>query len=91
MERAICRHCRANAVNRPRGLCWHCYYTPGVKDLHPSTSKYARRGTPNFCHAARSTFPVAWRPGTSEKVAEMERRAAEGEELFHPLDGRVEA
>lgn len=35
-----CRHCDTNAVNRPRGLCWTCYYTPGVLDLYPSTSKY---------------------------------------------------
>ena len=30
----ICRHCTKSKVNRPRGLCWSCYYTPGVKDLY---------------------------------------------------------
>ena len=45
---AVCRHCSKSKVNRPRGLCWSCYYTPGVKELYPSTSKYARRGVGNF-------------------------------------------
>ena len=31
----ICKHCRKSKVNRPRGLCWGCYYTPGVKDHAP--------------------------------------------------------
>ena len=44
----ICRHCQKSKVNRPRGLCWSCYYTPGVKEQYPSTSKYARRGVGNF-------------------------------------------
>lgn len=33
-DRRICRHCRKCAVTRPRGLCWVCYYTPGVKDAY---------------------------------------------------------
>ena len=45
---AVCRHCSKSKVNRPRGLCWSCYYTPGVRDLYPSTSKFARRGVGNF-------------------------------------------
>lgn len=39
----LCRHCQTKKANRPRGLCWPCYYTPGVKELYPSTSKYGRR------------------------------------------------
>lgn len=35
-----CRHCGKGKVCRPRGLCWRCYYTPGVRDLYPSTSKF---------------------------------------------------
>lgn len=41
----ICRHCRRPSVNRPRGLCWTCYYEPGVRDLFPVTSKYAPLAT----------------------------------------------
>lgn len=42
----VCRHCNTGKVNRPRGLCWACYYTPGVKELYPVTSKYAPKGEP---------------------------------------------
>ena len=53
----ICRHCTKSKVNRPRGLCWSCYYTPGVKELYPSTSKYARRGIGNF--TGKAPLPAA--------------------------------
>jgi hypothetical protein len=39
----ICVHCCKKKVNRPRGLCWGCYYTPGVRDLYPITSKFGKR------------------------------------------------
>lgn len=42
----ICRHCQKVRANRPRGLCWGCYYTPGVLELYPSTSKFAKRREP---------------------------------------------
>jgi hypothetical protein len=37
----LCRHCNRKKANRPRGLCFSCYYKPGVIDLYPVTSKYA--------------------------------------------------
>lgn len=37
----LCRHCQKKKAIRPRGLCWRCYYRPGVLELYPSTSKYA--------------------------------------------------
>lgn len=33
-------------ANRSRGLCWGCFYEPGVKELYPVTSKYAAVGEP---------------------------------------------
>ena len=30
----LCRHCSERKVTRPRGLCWKCYYTPGVRELY---------------------------------------------------------
>jgi hypothetical protein len=86
---AICRHCDQSKVNRPRGLCWSCYYTPGVKDLYPSTSKYARRGVGNF--AGRAPLPAApttAAPGSPEKLAVLEQRAKLKQSLFHPCDAR---
>lgn len=37
----LCRHCNTKFANRPRRLCWGCYNLPGVRDLYPSTSKFA--------------------------------------------------
>lgn len=85
----ICRHCSHSKVNRPRGLCWHCYYTPGLKDLYPSTSKHARRGFGNFtgCRPLPDS-PTTAVPGTPEKLAVMEERARLGQAMFHPADSR---
>lgn len=37
-----CRHCGAPLKSkRIRGLCYPCYYRPGVRELYPSTSKFS--------------------------------------------------
>ena len=83
----VCRHCSRCPVNRPRGLCWSCYYTPGVRDLYPPTSKYGRRGLMNVCgNAPLPPAPTAAAPGTPEKVAVMEERALARVALHHPHD-----
>ena len=85
----LCRHCQKVRSNRPRGLCWSCYYTPGVRDLYPSTSKFARRGVKDFNGRARLPEPTSALPGTPEKVAILEQRARLGQSLWHPLDARL--
>jgi len=87
---SICRHCSRTSVGyRPRGLCWGCYYTPGVKELFPSTSKYARRGVGNLTgKAPLPSAPTTATPGTPEKLAVIERRALLKQQLFHPADAR---
>jgi hypothetical protein len=88
---AICRHCSKSKVNRPRGLCWSCYYTPGVKELYPSTSKYARRGVGNFTgNAPLPPVPTTAVPGSPEKLAVLEQRAKMKLAIFHPADARYE-
>lgn len=84
----LCVSCRRSAVNRPRGLCWGCYYTPGLRERFPSTSKYARRGVGNFCGRAAIPEPTHALPGTPEKVKVMIGRAERGEAMFHPQDAR---
>ncbi|MBA4187563.1 MAG: hypothetical protein C0467_06045 [Planctomycetaceae bacterium] len=84
----MCQHCKKSSINRPRALCWSCYYTPGVKDLYPSTSMYARRGygfglTGGRPMPRRSTTA---KPGTPEKIAVLMKRAKRGEQLWHPED-----
>ena len=83
----LCRHCQKVKPNRPRGLCWSCYYTPGVRDQYPSTSKFARRGVGNFCGTA--PLPEAATdaaPGTEAKIMILMERAAKRQALFHPDD-----
>lgn len=84
---ATCRHCHRKPVNRPRGLCWSCYYTPGVRDQYAITSKYARRG-PGVSNVATLPLgtPTGHAPGSAGKMAILQARLARGEELFHPLD-----
>lgn len=84
-----CKHCHKNKVNRPRGLCWTCYYTPGVKEQHPSTSKYARRGEGNFNgNAPTPPEPTTAAPGTPEKMAVLAMRAKLKQALWHPDDAQ---
>lgn len=84
--RPKCRHCKTRWANRPRHLCWRCYYTPGVLGRYPSTSKFANRGYGNgMAGPVKDAAPTGVRPGP-EKVAVLARRAAAGEKLWHPLD-----
>jgi hypothetical protein len=83
----LCRHCNRVRANRPRGLCWSCYYKPGVRDLYPSTSKFARRGLDDFTgKAPLPPTPTHALPGTPEKLAVLEQRARLRQALWHPLD-----
>jgi hypothetical protein len=87
----LCRHCHRVQSNRPRGLCWSCYYTPGVREKYPSTSKFARRGVSDFNGRAALPEPTSAPPGSAEKVAILEQRARLGLSLWHPLDAPMDA
>jgi hypothetical protein len=84
----VCRHCRSGKVNRPRGLCWTCYYSPGVRDEYHSGSKYARRGFggANTGKLPLPAEPTDARPGTAAKIAVLRKRASRGEHLWHADD-----
>ena len=87
----LCRHCQRVRSNRPRGLCWSCYYTPGVREKYPSTSKFARRGVCDFNgRPAVDARPTPAAPGSPEKVAVLEERARLGLSLWHPLDAPMD-
>lgn len=88
----LCRHCNQVHSNRPRGLCWSCYYSPGVRDQYPSTSKYARRGVGNFNgRTALPPLPTGALPGSPEKVAILAERARNHQSLWHPDDAPMGA
>jgi hypothetical protein len=83
----LCRHCDEMKVSRPRGLCWGCFYTPGVRDLYPPTSKYARRGEGFVSGATKPPeVPTTAPPGSPEKIAILEERARLKQSLWHPDD-----
>lgn len=87
----LCRHCRRVRTNRPRGLCWVCYYTPGLREQYPSTSKFARRGIGDFNgRVLRPRAPTHALPGTPEKVAILEERARQRQALWHPQDAPMD-
>src|SRR5581483_5761260 len=87
----LCRHCNRVPSNRPRGLCWSCYYTPGVREQYPSTSKFARRGVSDFNgHVAPAAQPTTALPGTPEKVAILAERARLRQSLWHPQDAPLD-
>jgi hypothetical protein len=87
----FCRHCQKTRSNRPRGLCWACYYTPGVREQYPSTSKFARRGVED-CNGilALPPEPTVAPPGSPEKVAILELRARLHQSLWHPADAPMD-
>ena len=87
----VCRHCNRTKSNRPRGLCWACYYTPGVREKYPSTSKFGRRGVDDFYGwVIAPPEPTSAPPGSAEKVAVLERRARLGVSLWHPKDAPLD-
>lgn len=86
MNTTRCRHCCKNKACRPQGLCWNCFYTPAVRALYPSTSKFARRGVSTDCGGYRLPEPTEALPGTAEKESVLASRAEAGLALFHPRD-----
>lgn len=82
----MCRHCHKATVSRPRGLCWVDYYTPGIKELYPPTSKYAKKGEGNDFREGALPVPTAAPPGSLEKVAVLIARVKAREQLWHPDD-----
>lgn len=87
----LCRHCHHAPVCRPRGLCWSCYYTPGVREKYPSSNKFAHRGPGNyFARSSPPAAPTQALPGSPEKIAVLAERARLGHQLWHPKDATLE-
>ena len=86
----ICRHCQRYRINRPRGLCWLCYYDLTIRALYPGSScKYAARGIKDrYGKIAPPPVPTRAIAGSSHKVKVMAQRAAAGFGLWHPDDNR---
>jgi hypothetical protein len=86
-EPGRCRHCHRAKVNRPRGLCWVCYYAVGIREHYVTDSKFLRRGVGNGAKGVKlPAKPTDAPPGTAEKVKTLTARAAAGVALWHPDD-----
>ena len=88
-----CLHCRqrlADPANGSRGLCHVCSRDPALKARYPSKSDPRLGQQEPTVPIARvlAARPTDARPGTPEKIAVLEARAAAGEYLWHPLDYR---
>lgn len=75
-----CLHC-GRPASRPRTLCWPCYYNPRIRALYPTASKYPIRTNIMPC-----LNPTDFLPGSEGKIEVMARRAANRQDLHHPLD-----
>lgn len=82
-----CRHCRRHHVNRPRGLCWACYYAPGVRSLYPSAVNQGVAAAMNGGYQLPDR-PTDAAPGSPEKIAVLTARAKARVQLHHPDDLR---
>jgi len=84
--RLMCQHCNVKFSNRPRQLCFKCYYTPGVRDLYPTIGIYSRRGVLDFFGEANKPEPTETLPGSDEKLEVLIQRARLKQELWHADD-----
>ena len=76
-----CKHCgNIRTGNRPRGLCWTCYYTPSVRESYPPEKSAAE-----IKHESPEA-PCPYPPKSPERLAYLEARAKDGLGLFHPGD-----
>lgn len=81
--RLKCRSCHRRVINRPRSLCWACYYS--VRDEFPR-SNAGRRSMAGKEEQDKPQQPpgppTRVSPGTFEKLLVLARRAAERRPLF---------
>lgn len=85
----LCRHCHKLPINRPRGLCWSCYYKPDVRTMYPSHAVHGQNGIHNDTRMADRGLPptpTEAPPGSEAKIRVMIERAAARQTLDHPQD-----
>lgn len=91
--KSMCRHCRRRPVNRPRGLCWKCFYTPGLRDRYGwrdvGGSSARGRGLAN-ADPPPPPEPTPHLQGTEAKIRVLAERCAAGYGLWHSQDNTGE-
>ncbi len=86
-NRPLCRHCHRAYSVRPRGLCWSCYYKPGVRERYPPVTEFACRRQDDF-HGGHELpdRPTEAAPGSDEKITVLAERVLARRRLHHPRD-----
>lgn len=91
-QRKLCVHCGKRVANRPRGLCWPCFYCPAVRKLHKPIGKHGRAGARSWEDDADPKGPplepTSTLPGTKERIAALRKRHSRRRELWHAQDAR---
>jgi hypothetical protein len=86
----LCQHCKRRQINRPRLLCWSCFYEPAIRQQYEAVrNQYMEPHNLNRDNNKKPrlpTYPTDALPGSAEKIAIMEARFAEGLAVFHPED-----
>ena len=86
----ICRHCGEAGYYYARGLCWTCYYSPGVLAMYPLPDGVRHRlGVIDYNGHSREGQPTGHLPGSADKIAVLEERARNGQALFHRWDAET--
>lgn len=86
-----CRHCGKVRTFRRRMLCGTCYDRPAVREAAGGGFGHGYEGRRRRPGRRLPAEPTDALPGTEAKIRVLERRAARGEQLFHPLDARLDA
>jgi hypothetical protein len=86
--RPLCAHCRRCVAGRPRGLCFRCYYTPGILRMYPPMEVAVNHRGVGGKAPLGIPEPTDALPGTEAKVAVLEDRARRGLCLGHKDDAR---
>lgn len=87
----ICRHCGKPRATKPRGLCYTCYYRPGVRERYPVKNVgCGKRERPDYYGPSPVPMATGELPFTEGKLAVLQARASAGESLFSGADARRE-
>jgi len=92
--RKKCVECNDRYACRPRGLCWRCYYKPGVVEQHPPPiagrgGYVAGTSTVGISGDNQDTSgPCPYPAGSPEKIEWIARRAMNNQPLWHPDDSQ---
>jgi hypothetical protein len=70
-----------------RGLCWSCYWTPGIREQFPSLSKFSQWcNEPTPVRSLVPVEPTLALPGSAEKIAVLTARFGQQQTLWHECD-----